>query len=66
MLKTSSKLHAVIYEEKGTVPQCFVVEAIDEEGDGDIILVRFTGPDARGLAEEYANFKFESFSFRQY
>lgn len=62
MLKTISKFHVEIYEEKDSIPQCYVLEAIDEEGDGDIIVVRFVGPDAKGLAEEYASFKFENFT----
>lgn len=35
----------------------WIVEAIDEEGEGRVYMARFTGPKARERAEEYAEWK---------
>lgn len=56
-------LAATVYQSEGP-PPTWVVEAIDMEGDGDVYMAVFQGPDAEGLAEEYAAQKYESYEKR--
>jgi len=39
------------------VPNEWRAEAINSEGDGEVYVVLFSGPDARERAEEYAEWK---------
>jgi hypothetical protein len=48
-----SDLSAIVYQGSGR-PVPWIVEAIDDAGDGDVYMVRFTGPGAEEAAEEYA------------
>jgi hypothetical protein len=49
-----SKLTAQIVK-RDTVPEEWVVEAIDVEGDGSIEMTVFIGPDAHDRAIDYAS-----------
>ena len=44
--------------QRSAAPDVWSVEAIDVAGDGAIYMATFSGPDARGRAEEYANVKY--------
>ena len=50
---------AEIVERKDTLGS-WGVEAINIEGDGECYLAIFSGPEAKGRAEEYARFKYPS------
>jgi hypothetical protein len=38
-------------------PGDYRVEAIDKDGDGEVFIAIFVGPDAQARAEEYAEWK---------
>ena len=46
--------------ERNDEPGVWTVEAIDINGDGDIYLAFFAGPEAEKRAYEYARFKYGS------
>lgn len=51
--------HFLQYEtiEDNRHPGDYRVEAIDTEGDGEVYVAIFTGPDAQKRAQEYADWK---------
>ena len=44
--------------ERRDIPGAWAVEAINIDGDGEVYMAVFSGPDARGRAEEYASMKY--------
>jgi len=46
----------------GNTPETWTVEGIDMP-EGDCFVATFSGPDARGTAEEYARAKYADFCF---
>lgn len=46
-----------VYERKGE-PGVWAVEEINDEGDGEVYLTVFSGPDAKFRADEYWVFKY--------
>jgi len=57
-------LKATIWKDETTRPMSYVVEAIDENNDGAVILTQFYEPGAKERAFEYAQNKFSEFEFR--
>ncbi len=57
----------MIYEVKPSREQQgdWIASAVNDEGDGEMYLVFFSGPDAKARAEEYADWKRERVNERR-
>lgn len=51
---------AVEVIERRDTPGAWSVEAVDYEGDGEIYLAVFSGPESRMRAKEYARMKYDA------
>ena len=58
-------LDAEVIEQRLSRPECWVVEAIDRDGDGECYLTAFSGPRANERAREYAAAKYVTALVRQ-